>query len=317
MDYYRVLGVGRDAKQEDIKRAYRRLARKYHPDVSDAADAQQRFQEISEAYKVLKDDESRSLYDQYGEHWKQVADGGPPPGASSGRGASGPRRPSTGNGYRGFADEAEYRSIFEDLFGAGPASAGWGFDHRGEDYEVPLRIPLERAFAGGEERIRLRVPRVDASGRVVQEARTLKVKIPKGVLAGQRLRLSGQGGEGAGKGGAGDLYAVVEFLPHELYRADGADIHMDLPVTASEAALGAKVRVPTLGGTVSVTVPKGARSDQVLRLKGRGLPARQGTGDQLLHLKVVAQAADNEELAELYRRLAELESRNPRESLGV
>ena len=318
MDYYEVLGVARDASTDEIKRAYRRLARKYHPDVSDAEDAQQRFQEIGEAYKVLKDDESRGLYDQYGEHWKQVAEGGPPPGTSrGGRRAPGGRGAAPGGGFRGFTDEAEYRSIFEDLFGAGPGSAGWRFDQRGEDFEVPLKIPLERAFAGGQEQIRLRVPRVDDSGRVVQESRTLKVKIPKGVVAGQRLRLSGQGGGGMGQGQAGDLYAVVEFLPHPLYRADGADIHLELPVTASEAALGAKVRVPTLGGTVSVTVPKGARSDQVLRLKGRGLPAKKGAGDQLLHLKVVAPAADSEEITELYRRLAELESRNPRESLGV
>lgn len=317
-DHYEVLGVGRDAKPEEIKRAYRRLARKYHPDVSDAADAQQRFQEIAQAYKVLKDDESRALYDQYGEHWKQVAEGGPPPGASRrARGATGRGRAPPGGGFRGFTDEAEYRSIFEDLFGAGPGSTGWRFDRRGEDFEVPLKIPLERAFSGGQEEIRLGVPRLDDSGHIVQDTRTLKVRIPKGVVAGQRLRLSGQGGEGMGSGEAGDLYAVVEFLPHPLYRADGADIHLDLPVTASEAALGAKVRVPTLGGTVSVTVPKGAKTDQVLRLKGRGLPSRKSAGDQLLHLKVVAPAADSDEKAELYRRLAELESRNPRESLGV
>lgn len=318
MDYYSVLGVARDAGPDDIKRAYRRLARKYHPDVSDAEDAHQRFQEVSEAYQVLKDEESRALYDQYGEHWKQVAEGAPPPGGS-GRGprASGRHQAPPGGGFRGFRDEAEYRSIFEDLFGAGPSTSGWRFDQRGEDFEVPLKISLERAYSGGKERVSLRTPRVGDDGRIVHTTRTLDVTIPKGVIAGQRLRLSGQGGEGSGQGRAGDLYAVVEFLPHPVLRADGADIHLDLPVTASEAALGAKVKVPTLGGTVSVTVPKGARTDQVLRLKGRGLPAKKGAGDQLLHLKVIAPAADSDEKAELYRRLAELETNDPRAPLGV
>ena len=315
MDHYQVLGVPRDASEADIKRAYRKLARKYHPDVSEASDAEARFKEIGAAYAVLKDPESRKLYDQYGDQWEQVAAGGTPHGAERGgwSGAGPHRGPEGGPGFRGFRDEQAYRDIFEDLFGGGRGS--WHTQRRGEDYEIRLPITLERAYSGGREKLRLEVPEIGDDGRVRRREKTLNVNIPKGVVEGQRLRLSGQGGSGADGGEAGDLFAVVAFVPHPHFSAEGADIWLDLPVTASEAALGARIEVPTLGGRVSLKVPKGSKTDQVLRLKGRGLPSRK-PGDQKVRLKVVAVPADSPDIEALYEQLQRASNHDPRAALG-
>ena len=250
MDYYAIMGLERSASADDIKRAYRRLARKYHPDVSKESDAEARFKEVGEAYNVLRDPESRKLYDQYGADWKRVAEGGAPGG-----GAEDPNRwhRNTGEGFRGFENESAYRSAFEDLFGGG---GDWQFASRGQDYEVALPIFLETAYSGGRDTVTLTVPEVTSDGRIERRTRKLSVRIPKGVVAGQRLRLSGQGGAGIGRGEAGDIYAVVEFAPHPFFRVDGADILLDLPISVAEAALGATVTVPTLGGPVDLRIPQ-------------------------------------------------------------
>lgn len=289
-DYYKTLGVARDASADDIKRAYRKLARKYHPDVSKEANAENRFKDVAEAYEVLKDADKRAAYDQLGSNWQAGQGFTPPPGWSAGgefRGAPG------GGGFSDFFD-----SLFGRGFGAEPgARRAAGRD----DQHAQIRITLEDAFHGSTRTVNLS----QADGRT----RTLEVRIPKGVRAGQRIRLAGQGGHGA------DLYLEIDFAPHRLYRLEGADLYLDLPVTPWEAALGATVKVPTLGGPVELTVPAGSQSGDKLRLRGRGLPAKPAPGDQYVVLKLVTPPARTEAARELYRRLAEEVPLDPRQEL--
>ena len=307
-DYYQVLGVPRQATQDEIKRAYRKLARRYHPDVSTESDAETRFKELGEAYEVLKDPEKRAAYDQFGKNWKAGQDFRPPPDWDAGfefRGA-------TGSG--GFSD------FFESLFGGtGPftaephayAHSAGGLRINGEDHHAKILISVEDAYRGGKRSVQLQMPEVDAQGRVALKQRRLNVTIPRGVAAGQQIRLAGQGGPGAGGGKAGDLYLEVEFEPHRLFRAEGRDIHMILPVTPWEAALGARLPVETLGGTVELTVPPAAQSGRRLRLKGRGLPGHP-SGDQYAELRIVTPPAKDATGQEFYRRMAEHFSFDPR-----
>lgn len=309
-DYYEVLGVARDASKDDIKRAYRRLARKYHPDVSKEENAEARFKEMKEAYEVLKDPEKRSAYDQFGESWKSGQDFQPPPDWQ--------REHPFGN--QSFTGGEEFSDFFETLFGGG-RGGGWSFRTsggrtRGEDVSATISIPLDASFHGGTRTITLEVPEADAAGRVTRRRRTLNVKIPKGITAGKRIRLEKQGGAGIGGGAHGDLYLTVEFEPHPLYRARGSDIDLELPVTPWEAALGRKVKVPTLAGPVDLKIPPGSSSGKTLRLKGRGLPGKP-PGDQYVELKVVVPPADDERLRELYEQLEQEHDVNPRAKLGV
>lgn len=311
-DYYEVLGVERNASQDDIKRAYRRLARKYHPDVSKEADAEARFKEMREAYAVLKDPEKRSAYDQFGENWKAGQDFQPPPDWESRRG------PSFGD--EAYAGAGDFSDFFETLFGHGRRG---GFSYqagggrmRGEDTSATISIPIDDAFHGATRTVSLEVPEIDASGRLARRRRTLNVKIPKGVTAGKRIRLEKQGGPGLGGGPAGDLYLAVEFEPHPLYRAEGKDLYLELPVTPWEVALGRKVKVPTLAGTVDLKIPPGSGSGKTLRLKGRGLPG-DPPGDQYVELKVVVPPAADAEARELYEQLEREHDVNPRAKLGV
>ncbi len=310
-DYYEVLGVERGASQDEIKRAYRRLARKYHPDVSKEPDAEARFKETREAYEVLKDPEKRSAYDQFGENWKAGQDFQPPPGWE--------RRSGPSFGDEAFAGAGDFSEFFETLFGQG-GQGGFRFRAgggrmRGEDASATISIPIEDAFQGATRTVTLEVPEVDASGRVGRRRRTLNVRIPKGVTAGQRIRLEKQGGPGLGGGPPGDLYLTVEFEPHPLYRAEGKDLYLELPVTPWEVALGRKVKVPTLAGTVDLKIPAGAGSGKTLRLKERGLPGKP-PGDQYVELKVVVPPAD-EKARELYEKLEREHNVNPRAKLGV
>jgi curved DNA-binding protein len=311
-DYYEVLGVARDASQDDIKRAYRRLARKYHPDVSKEENAEARFKEMKEAYEVLKDPEKRSAYDQFGENWKAGQDFQPPPEWQRAH-PFGDRSFSTGGG--------EFSDFFETLFGGGGRGGSWSFRTgggraRGEDVSATIRIPVDDAFHGGSRTVTLEVPEVDATGQLTRRRRTLNVKIPKGITAGKRIRLEKQGGPGLGGGVAGDLYLTVEFQPHPLYRAQGSDIYLELPVTPWEAALGRKIKVPTLGGPVDLKIPAGSSSGKTLRLKGRGLPGKV-PGDQYVELKVVVPPADDDRLRKLYEQLEQEHDVNPRAKLGV
>ncbi len=314
-DYYSILGVERDASADDIKRAYRRLARKYHPDVSSEADAEAKFQELQEAYEVLKDPEKRAAYDQLGQGYQQGQDFRPPPDWEQHFG-------------RRWFHRRRWRDFFESLFGraagggggargfggfAGRGAAG-GFHGRGQDHTARVEIPLETAYSGGQQTITLQSPETPARGNVQARPRSLNVRIPAGVTDGQQIRLSGQGGSGVGSGAAGDLYLEIHLRPHRLFRPDGRDIHLDLPIAPWEAALGATVKVPTLGGEVDTRIPAGARSGQRLRLKGRGLPGSP-PGDQYLHLRIVAPKPKTDEDRELYERMRGQMAFDPRAGL--
>ncbi|MEO0997756.1 MAG: DnaJ C-terminal domain-containing protein [Pseudomonadota bacterium] len=295
-DYYAVLGVPRDAGADAIKKAYRRLARKYHPDVSKEADAEQRFKEMKEAYEVLRDPEKRQAYDQFGENWQSGQEFSPPPGWDQGFSFG-------GSGGGNFSD------FFESLFGRAGAGAARGrgaFRVRGEDVESRIRISLEDAYAGARKSLALATP----DGK----RRTLSVSIPKGVTAGQRIRLEGQGGAGAGGAPAGDILLQVEFAPHRLYAVDGRNVTLKLPIAPWEAALGRKVTVPTLGGPVDLTVPGGSTSGRRLRLKGRGLPGTP-PGDQYVELAIAMPETLSDEAEALYRELERVQPFDPRASL--
>ncbi|MCB1774433.1 MAG: DnaJ domain-containing protein [Gammaproteobacteria bacterium] len=310
-DYYALMGVDRNATQDDIKRAYRKLARKYHPDVSKEPDAEQRFKELGEAYEVLKDPEKRAAYDQLGSNWKQGQEFRPPPGWDTGFEFGG-----------GHGDDQRFSDFFETLFGQrGFDSAGFTRRHaghaHGEDHHARVEIGLEDAFNGSTMAFQLRVPEYDASGRLSNRTRSIQVRIPKGVTDGKRIRLAGQGAPGIGGGRNGDLYLEVALRPHPLYSVDGRDIHLTLPITPWEAALGARIAVPTLAGRVEMTVPEGARSGQRLRLKGRGLAAAGKTpGDQFVTLQIATPKAETEAHKALYRQMAEAMPFNPRSHLG-
>lgn len=305
-DYYKILGVERDASADDIRRAYRKLARKYHPDVSKEPDAEDRFKDASEAYEVLKDPEKRAAYDQI------------QPNAASGRGFTPPPDWDSGfefsrSSFTG-ADASSFSDFFSSLFGqggfAGPANA------RGQDHVSRLALNLEDAFTGGQRTITLRLPEADANGQVVNRARNIKVNIPKGVRAGQQLRLAGQGSPGAGGGDAGDLYLEITFRPHPYYRLEGNDLILDLPVAPWEAALGATVKAPTPNGAVDLKIPPNSREGRRLRLKGRGMPGKT-PGDLYAVLRIALPPADDEQSRALYQKMAETLSFNPRKHLGV
>ena len=288
-DYYETLGVTRAASQDDVKRAYRRLARKFHPDVSKESNAESRFKEVGEAYEVLKDPEKRAAYDRFGKDWKQGQEFRPPPGWEQ-------RFNSRGAGSSGASGFSEF---FETLFGHGDIHGARGpMRATGGDQSARIEIPLEDAYRGATRNITLR-------------GRTLSVRIPKGVTEGQRIRLSGQGGAGAGGGPAGDLYLTVTYTTHPRFRAEGRDVHLELPVAPWEAALGATIAVPTLGGQVDLKIPRGSRAGRALRLKGRGLPGKPN-GDQYVTLEIVVPPADTPEAESLYRKMAESMDFDPR-----
>lgn len=293
-DYYQILGVSRDASAEAIKKAFRKLARKYHPDVSKEPDAEARMKEVNEAYAVLADTEKRAAYDQLGHDYHAGQDFRPPPDWDAGF-------EFTGRGFSG-AESAEFSDFFSQLFGR-MGGQGGGFRARGEDHHAKILLDLEVAYRGGKRAITLRVPRQDAQGRVALADHTLNVGIPKGVHAGQVIRLAGQGAPGAGGSSAGDLLLEVEFRPHPRYRADGRDLLLTLPLAPWEAALGAVVPVRLPGGEVRVRVPEGAQGGAQLRLRGKGIPG-DPPGDALLDLQVVLPPADSPRARQLYETMA-------------
>jgi len=315
-DYYKVLGVQRTASEDEIKKAFRRLARKHHPDISKAADASARMQELNEAHEVLRDKEKRAAYDRVG----QGAQGGqafhPPPGWDSGFEFSG--------GPDQFGDGADHSAFFEALFGAarrGGARArpGEGFGEprarRGQDHHAKIVVPLEDAFHGATRAITLHSPEMDAAGNVALHERTLQVSIPKGIRAGQQIRLTGQGSPGLGDGARGDLYLEIEFAPHARWRADGRDLYFTLRVAPWEAALGAAVNVPTPDGTVEMNVPAGSQTGRKLRLRGRGIPGSP-PGDFYVLLELVLPPAKDDKARAAYRRMADDLAFNPRANPG-
>ena len=311
-DYYKIMGLERDASQDDIKRTYRKLARKYHPDVSKEKDAEARFKEVGEAYEVLKDPEKRAAYDQLGANYKAGQDFHPPPNWDSGF-------EFRGGGYTD-AGTANFSDFFSELFGqqARGAHAGYRtqFNARGEDHHAKVVVDLEDAFHGATRSISLQTPGVDEHGQMRLSTRTLNVKIPKGVKEGQQIRLTGQGSPGMGQGGQGDLYLEIHFKPHPYYRAEGRDLYMQLPVAPWEAALGATVKAPTPEGTVDLKIPAGSNSGNKLRLKGRGIPGNP-PGDIYVTLSVVTPPAISEEAKAAYKEMASKLAFNPRADMGV
>ncbi len=311
-DYYATLGVAPAATQAEIKRAYRKLARKYHPDVSKEVDAEVRFKELAEAYEALNDDEKRAAYDDAVERHKNGQAFGAQPGRDSGYEFSG-----AGNEA---ADNFDHSDFFEALFGRrggaarsarpqGPVSGG--------DHHARVQIDLLDAYCGGRRTITLRFPKRDEQGRVSMQDRQLDVNIPKGIREGQHLRLNGQGEAGFGDGPAGDLYLEIEFSPHPHFRVDGRDIYLDLPIAPWEAALGANVTAPTPDGSVELTVPAGSSAGRKLRLKGKGLPSVP-PGDLYAVLSIVLPPADGAPAQAAYRALsAAFGGFDPRRSLKV
>ncbi|MBN8509421.1 MAG: DnaJ domain-containing protein [Burkholderiales bacterium] len=304
-DYYQLLGVARDASAEDIKKAYRRLARKYHPDVSKEADAAARMSEVNEAYAVLADAERRAAYDELGRGRRAGERFTPPPDWDAGFEFSGRGAP----GAAGF-DDAAFSDFFAELFGRmgrarrrAPSEAGHGPRH-GEDHHARILLDLEDALRGATRQLTLRVPQLDADGRVALKERTLEVRIPPGVRPGQMIRLAGQGGTGSGGAPAGDLFLEVGFRPHPRFRVDGGTLIADLPVAPWEAALGGVVPVELPGGTVlKVRVPANAQAGRILTVRGQGLPGRE-PGDLELRLQVLLPSAWDPRAKALYEQMA-------------
>jgi curved DNA-binding protein len=312
-DYYQTMGVDKGATPEDIKRAHRKLARKYHPDVSREKDAEARFKELAEAYDVLKDPEKRATYDQAASDQRAGQDFHPPPEWSP--------RGATGFGdfqdfqTDGQSDASVHSEFFEALFrgmGRQPGTAQQGpVDRDGQDQHASIQTTLEDAYLGATRTVAMRVPTQPADdGSPRFQTRTLEFVIPKGIRAGQHIRLAGQGSAGSGRGQAGDLYLDVRVEPHPLYRVDAAspaDVYMDLPVTLWEAALGAEVEAPTPTGRVEVKVPAGSAAGRKLRLKGRGLPAAGAgklAGDFYFTLQIVQPLANDDASRLAYTQLA-------------
>ena len=299
-DYYQILGVGRDETAENIKKAFRKLARKYHPDVSKEPDAEQRMKEVNEAYTVLSDPEKRAAYDQLGRDYRPGQDFQPPPDWDAGFEFSG--------GSFSPHEAAEFSDFFAQLFGGIGAGRGFhaqrgGFRAGGDDHHAKVMLDIEDSFTGATRQVSLRVPQVDAQGRVQVASRTLNVKIPKGVRAGQVIRLAGQGAPGIGGAPAGDLLLEVHFSPHARLRADGRDLHLTLPVAPWEAALGAVVTIDLPGGVVKVRIPEGSQSGRQLRVRGKGIPS-EPAGDLFLDIQIVVPPADSAQARQLYETMA-------------
>ncbi len=323
-DYYQTLGLERSAAADDIRKAYRRLARKYHPDVSKEKDALERFKQMQEAYEVLKDPKKRAAYDQLGANWKQGEQFRPPPDFGAGFDFSQARRGrahSSGfggqaGGAHAFEDSEQFSDFFSTLFGGGEppfgGAAGGARRRNGRDQHATIDVDLEEAHRGAVREVTLQ--QSPAPGSTTPSERTLRVTLPVGVTEGQSVRLAGQGEPAVGKGRAGDLYLMVHIRPHRNFKLDGRDVNLTLPVAPWEAALGATLTVPTLGGPVDLRIPAQSQSGSRLRLRARGL-AGEPPGDQYVELKVVLPPADTPAARELYERMRAELSFDPRAGL--
>jgi curved DNA-binding protein len=320
-DYYETLGVARGATEAEIKAAYRKLARKYHPDVNKEAAAEDQFKELGEAYSVLKDTEKRAAYDRMGANWKNGQDFTPPPNWNEGFEYSndnyGGNHPGFGGGHQGNQSE-----FFESLFGQGRHRQGGrggnpsqGMDFKGQDHHAKILIDLADAYNGAKRTIALHMPTQDTSGHVSTQERKLDVSIPKGIKAGQNLRLAGQGGPGIGAGGSGDLYLEIDFHLNPIYRVDGKDVYLDLPLAPWEAALGTAVNIPTpAGSTLELTIPAGTATGRKMRLKGKGIPSKE-PGDLYVVPSIVLPGAETDMQKEAYQALEKAFDFKPRTHL--
>lgn len=305
-DYYKTLGVERTATQEQIQRAYRKLARQYHPDINKSPDAEDKFKHINEAHEVLKDPETRKKYDELGAGWR------------AGEPSFGSRRPGgaergTYQYYYSGGDEEQFSDFFRTFFGGGfGAAEEEPWRRRGRDQEADIEISIEDAFHGSTRTVHLDTAVVDAQGRLSPSRRTLEVKVPRGVTEGSTIRLAGQGGAGHG-GENGDLYLRIRFAPHRTFQVEEYDLRVTLDLTPWEAALGTKVNAPTVDGAVKMTIPAGTQTGQVLRLKGKGLPKSSGgAGDELVTVRIVVPQTLTERERRLFEELARESTFSPR-----
>ena len=334
-DYYQILGVDRGASEDDVQRAYRKLARKYHPDVSKEAGAEDRFKEIGEAYDVLKDPEKRQKYDRFGAAWKQAQQrgGGAAPGWQNVRVEYGPGWDFDFGGVESGGPGADFSSLFEQLFGGAMGGAGGGrrrggrggnpfagfrtaggpggatFVRPGADVEAEIELGLEEAARGGRRELTITDP-------TTGERATVQVTIPAGIRPGQRLRLAGKGGRGSGGGPPGDLYLKVGVRRHPRFRLDGRDLHVELPVAPWEAALGGEAEVPTLDGSQRVKIPAGTSSGRRIRLRGKGFPGSgsKAAGDLYAEVSIAVPKTLSDRERELFAELAETSGFQPRKS---
>lgn len=314
-DYYDILGVDPDADKTAIKKAYRRLARKYHPDVSSEHGAEAQFKAVSEAYEVLGNDERRAEYDQLRQYGSKGGGFTPPPGWQGS---------SSGAGDFEF-DGNDFSEFFSSIFGGRAGSSqrsSRGFTSsedftsmRGQDVEIDLPVFLEETLEDNSKTIEYRLPHYGEQGRLEDIRKTLKVKVPQGVVDGQRIRLKGQGGPGYGQGLAGDLYLRIKLVPHPLFDVVGRDLSITLPVAPWEAALGAAVTVPTLSGKIKLSIKPGSQAGERLRVKGKGLKNKQGQGDLYVILKVVMPEKTDEQTRKLWEQLRDQADFDPRKNL--
>lgn len=315
-DYYKILGVSKDASAEQIKKEYRKLARKYHPDVSKELDSEKHFKNVAEAYEVLKDPEKRKAYDQFGANWKagkEQQQYQQTPGGGSYRGGG------FGGGFSGdFGDGAEFSDFFENLFG-GSKSRGrsskrsQNFSQKGEDMNASITIPLKDAYHASTTIISFQTPEVDASGNIQYKKETLKVKIPKGIQNGKKIRLAGKGGPGFNGGPSGDFFITVEYEKTDNYHVELADVYLKLPVAPWEVALGESVEVSTPGGSIKLKIPKGSANGKKLRLKGKGIPSKN-PGDLYVVINIILPPADTDKAKNMYEQMKTLNF-DPRSNL--
>lgn len=310
-DYYKILGIEPEADAKAVKTAYRRLARKYHPDVSTEHEAEKRFKEVAEAYEVLSDETKRAEYDQLRKYGGSSRSFEPPPGWQS----------QAGGGSQ-FDSHGDFSEFFESIFGGGRFRQGRGGSQfynddftssRGRDIEVELALFLEDTLSGESRTIEYNLPHYSETGRLADIRKTLKVKIPPGTGDGERIRLKGQGAPGFGDGPAGDLYLKIRLVPHPLFDVVGHDLNITVPVAPWEAALGGRITVPTLTGKINLTVAPDSQSGQRLRIKGHGLKTKTGRGDLYAILKVVMPERSSDDVKRLWQQLAEQAAFNPRQ----
>jgi curved DNA-binding protein len=309
-DYYATLGVDKKANGDEIKKAYRKLARKYHPDVSKEKDAKEKFQDVSEAYETLKDPEKRAAYDQLGSY-QSGQDFRPPPGWEQ----------QFNQGDFSF-DEVDLADLFAGLGGGARGFRGGGRARRdmpipGEDYDVQVSITLEQAYHGTTLDLNLQVPEHDSEGRLRRVPHNFKARVPIGVSDGERLRLTGKGGNGVNGGRDGDLYLNIQISPHRLFRVSGRDLYVDLPLAPWEAVLGAAVEIPTPGGAVRLKIRPGTQAGQQLRLAKRGLPKPGNEGDLYAIVQIAVPPSPGEREKELYTQLSQASSFDPRASFKL
>jgi len=316
-DYYKTLHITKEATQEEIKRAYRKLARKHHPDINKDADAEARFKEINEAHDVLKDKEKRKAYDSFGDNWQTGQEFRPPPDWRD-------RFEGDSHGS-GRASNQHYSDFFESLFGGNPgqftsenfSSVGQEYHGRGHDLNAKISISLEDSYHGAKRIITLNRMVNDGNGRQTLKPQSLQVTIPKGIIEGQQIRLEGQGDTEFAMGPSGNLFLEIVFEPHPIFTVNKRDIFLTLAVTPWEAALGATIAVPTLGGNVDLKLPANSQTGKKLRMKGRGLSSKNQVGNQYVTLTIHAPAAHTTEQRELYERMAKIMPYNPRSGLEV